>query len=399
MSVFTRLILTAVPIAVTWTLAWFGVFCFVNAYVERALGLSPVIWTRLTLCFIGGVVTWGATAAELSARIGRRRTLVGAMGLSSVLFGAIPFVTNVWVLGPLMALLGVMHGVFFGVWFPFVAAAGRATPGKAIAGTQFVFNTCSLLAILVAAPVMQMGAYRTLFLVFGAVMVLCTFLFAWLSAKLDEGNGKVTSIWRLRRGDMQHLFHGPFIWVALAGLLLEPFGFHTVNQLFPSLARNVHGMGEGAITVAVSVTRLPALLVLLGLMHLIDRLNACRCYGVGLLIGGAGTLAMGLVPAEQSLPLLSFLSIYYLGQGIVWGSNSTAVNRMVPTDLRDAAFACMGLILMLSLLTVGLVHNRLVEAGFTLANVFVISGLLVVVAGLTLIVRAGGRDFRESRPK
>jgi hypothetical protein len=108
---------------------------------------------------------------------------------------------------------------------------------------------------------------------------------------------------------------------------------------------------------------------------------------------------MGLVPAEQSLPLLSFLSIYYLGQGIVWGSNSTAVNRMVPTDLRDAAFACMGLILMLSLLTVGLVHNRLVEAGFTLANVFVISGLLVVVAGLTLIVRAGGRDFRESRPK
>ncbi len=399
MSVFTRLILTAVPMAVTWTLAWFGVFCFVNAYVEKALGQDSVVWTRLTLWFIGGVVVWGATVAELSAKIGRRRTLIGAMGLSAVLFGAIPFVTEVSVLGPLLALLGVMHGVFFGVWFPFVAAAGRATPGRAIAGTQFVFNTCSLLAILVAAPIMQKEAYRTLFLVCGAVMALCTVAFAALSAKLDQGTGKVTSIWRLRRQDMGQLFHGPFLWIALAGLLLEPFGFHTVNQLFPPLARNAHGMGEGAITVAVSVTRLPALLVLLGLAHWIDRLNACRCYGVGLLIGGAGTLVMGLVPVGQGVPLLFFLALYYLGQGTVWGSNSTAVNRMVPTDLRDAAFACMGLILMVSLLTVGVVHNRLLEAGFTLANVFVISGLLVVGAGLTLIVRAGGRDFRDPRPK
>lgn len=397
MPTFARLILTAVPIAVTWTLAWFGVFCFVNAYVEKGLGQDEVVWTRLTLWFIGGVVAWGATVAELSAKIGRRRTLIGAMGLSAALYGIIPFVAAVWVLGPLLALLGVMHGVYFGVWFPFVASAGRAAPGRAIAGTQLVFNACSLLAILVAAPIMEREAYRTLFLACGGIMALCTVLFAVFSAKLDQGNGRVTSIWRLRRNEVRQLLHGPFLWIALGGLLLEPFGFHTVNQLFPPLARNLHGMGEGAITVAVSATRLPALLVLLGLARWIDRHNACRCYGVGLLLGGAGTLAMGLVPAGHGLPLLTFLALYYAGQGTVWGSNSTAVNRLVPTDLRDAAFACMGLILMVSLLTVGVVHNRLVEAGFTLANVFVISGLFVVVAGLTLIFRAGGRDFRESR--
>lgn len=388
MSIFTRLILAAIPVAVTWTLAWFGVFCFVNAYVKQVLQQDTAVWTRLTLWFIGGVVVWQATAAELSARIGRKRTLFGAMMLSSGLFAAIPFVGSVQLLGPLLALLGVMHGVFFGVWFPFVASAGRAEPGRSLAGTQFVFNTCSLLAILVAAPVMQKGAYRTLFLVGGASMLVCALLFSLLAAGLDEGSSKVTSIWRLRRTDLKALFHGPFLWIALGGLMLEPFGFHTVNQLFPNLGRELHGMGEGTITVVVSSTRLPALLVLFVLTHIIDRLNAGRCYGVGLFVGGASIVAMALVPGGAKVPLLFFLSLYYAGQGTVWGSNSTAVNRMVPPHLRDAAFACMGLILMASLLTVGLIHNRLVEAGVSLPHVFIICGLVCAGAGALLIVRA-----------
>ncbi len=388
MSVFLRLVLVAIPMAVTWTLAWFGVFCFVNAYVKHVLLQDTAVWTRLTLWFIGGVVVWQATAAELSARIGRRRTLTGAMLLSSGLFAAIPFAGSAQALGPLLALLGVMHGVFFGVWFPFVASAGRAAPGRAIAGTQFVFNTCSLLAILVAAPVMRLGAYRTLFLAGGGTMFVSAIAFAVLAAKLDEGTSKVTSIWRLKRGDLRALFHGPFIWLALGGLMLEPFGFHTVNQLFPNLARELHQMGEGTITVVVSTTRLPALLVLFVLTHVIDRLNAARCYGMGLFLGGIGVVALGLVPGEARTPLLLFLSFYYAGQGIVWGANSTALNRMVPPNLRDAAFACMGLILMASLLTVGVIHNRLVEAGVSLPNVFIVCGVVCFCAGTLLIVRA-----------
>jgi len=395
MSVFTRLILTAIPVALTWTLSWFGVFCFVNGYVKQVLGQGTEVWTQLTLWLIGGVVFWQATAAEVSARIGRRRTLTIAMGMSAVLFGAIPFIQDVRYLGPLLALLGVMHGVFFGVWFPFVASAGRAAPGRSIAGTQFVFNSCSLLGILVGAPVMASGNFRALFLTASAVMLLSTVSFAILAAKLDEGASKVTSIWRLRGADVRALLHGPFLWIAVAGLMLEPFAFHTVNQLFPNLVRELHGFDEGQVTVAVSLSRLPALLVLLVLARLIHRLNACRCYGVGLLVGGVGVVLMGLAPLSGPLFLLVFLSLYYAGQGVVWGSNSTAVNRMVPDDLRDAAFASMGLILMAALLGVGVIHYWLVSLGVFLPQVFVICGVFGVGSGITLILRAGRPDMRR----
>ena len=394
-SAFLRLILAAVPVAITWTLAWFGVFCFVNGYVRHVLGEGTAAWTGLTLWLIGGVVLWQASAAEISARIGRRRTLVGAMALSAFVYAAIPFTRTVAQLGPLLALLGVMHGVFFGVWFPFVASAGRAAPGRAIAGTQLVFNTFSLLGILVGAPVMATGDYRLLFLAGGGTMLVSAVAFALLAAGLDEGTGKVTSIWRLRWADAKTLLHGPFLWIAIVGLMLEPFGFHTVNQLFPNLARTIHGFDEGQITVAISVTRLPALVVLLVLTRVIHRLNACRCYGVGLFLGGANVLLLGLVPAGGTAWLLGLLSLYYAGQGTVWGSNSTAVNAMVPPDLRDAAFALMGLVLMAALLMTGVVHHQLVRAGFSLPQVFVVCGVFGVVSGLVLIWRAGHPDMRR----
>jgi MFS family permease len=392
MSVFARLVLSAIPMALTWTLAFFGVFCFVNGYVKRELGLGTEVWTQLTIWLIGGVVFWQAVAAEVSARIGRRRALVGAMAMSAAAYAAIPFVHDPRYLGPLLAVLGVMHGVFFGVWFPFVAAAGRAAPGRSIAGTQLVFNCCSLLGILVGAPVMAAQNFRLLFFVGSGIMFLSTVSFAVLASKLEEGGDKVTSIWRLKRADIKAVLHGPFLWIAFAGLMLEPFGFHTVNNLFPNLAREWHGFGEGQITVSVSVMRIPALMVLLVLTQWIDRLNATRCYALGLLLGGVGVMGMGLAP--QPWVLLLLLSFYYGGQGIVWGSNSTTVNRMVPADLRDAAFALMGMILMLSMLAVGVIHDWLANADVPLPRLFAICGVFGIVSGTTLLVRAGRLDGR-----
>jgi MFS family permease len=165
---------------------------------------------------------------------------------------------------------------------------------------------------------------------------------------------------------------------------LEPFNYLTVNQLFPNLARDAHGLLDRDISTLVAVARLPALLSLFVVATVIDRLNAFRVYGAGIAVVGLCVVALGQAAGLSALVVAYF--VYYLIQGTVWGSNPAAVNGSVEPNLRDSAFALTSIVMSVALFGAGFVHNRLLGAGLSIQQVFSTVGFIPVVAGVVLVI-------------
>ncbi|MCK5802012.1 MAG: MFS transporter, partial [Lentisphaeria bacterium] len=373
MSVLVRLMLTALPVAIVWTLAWFGVFTFVNAYVARGLGASTREWTVLTLWFVGGVMVWQLVMTEISSRLGRRRAVFAVMVLSGILFAPLPFVSNLTLLGILLGGIACMHATYFVVWLPMVAGLSRTAPGRGIALTQLICSVTTLVVLLGGGRLIVGGAFRVFFPLSSLLCLGSAVVFLLISHPFEQAElPPVLPLRCLRWDDLRSLMTGLFPWILFCGLLLEPFGFHTANQLLPNLAREVHGLGEGAIGTVVAFGRVPALLSLLCMAHFIDRWNPTFCYGVALIVVGGGVVLMG---TSTTVPLLvvAYL-LYHAGQGAIWGSNSAAINSVVEPRLKDSAFAFMGVLLMGAVFGAGFVHNRLVASGLALPGVFKVCG-------------------------
>jgi len=387
MSSLRILLLAAFPISIVWTFSWFGVFTFVNAYVARDLGRSNEAWTQLTLCFMGGVVFWQILVTEISARIGRRTTIMFAMGVTALLYVAVGFVTSQAALGALLAIAGIMPAVAVVVWLPMAAEAGGDRPGRALALSQVISHGLGALALVAGGYLLSIGGFRTMFLVVGAACLASMVAFYVITLPpRNHSPGHIVSLFSLTRSDVAGLARGMFPWVLLLGVCIEPFNFHTANQLFPNLARDIHGLSEQKISAVVGLMRLPGLLSLFLLAHWIDRLIPSACYGVGLISAGLALRFMGGAGAEHSL-ILGY-GLFYLGHGMVWGSNTASVNACGRPHLRDSAFAIMSVSMVTCVFGVGLVHNRLLDRGYSLPAVFRTCGAIAAVGGVMLILRS-----------
>jgi hypothetical protein len=140
------------------------------------------------------------------------------------------------------------------------------------------------------------------------------------------------------------------------------------------------------ISTIVALGRLPALLSLFVLAAAIDRMNAPRTYGMGNMLVGVCVIVMGLIPDGGVEPVIATFMIYFLIQGSVWGSGPAAVNTSVEPELRDSAFALTSILLSIALFGVGFVHNRLLSARLSVAQVFSVSGLIPIAGGSILVV-------------
>src|SRR5688572_29059763 len=75
----TRFILAVLPISFITMMSWYGVLTFVNGFMIKKLGATNEQWTATTLWFTGGLIFWQFFATSLSARIGRRGAMAGAI--------------------------------------------------------------------------------------------------------------------------------------------------------------------------------------------------------------------------------------------------------------------------------------------------------------------------------
>ena len=384
------------PVAVVSSLSWFGVFTFVNGYLIRGLGCSNADWTVSMLCLSGGMLFWYPAFTEVSSRAGRRSAVMLGLACATLSFTGIALSRHAIFVNLSLLMMGPAIAAYVVAWCPFVAEYGRERPGQAIARANLVFNLVGAASIIGGAGIARIQDYRLMFLIFAAVCGLCCVVFHILSRGMeDTAKGPApVSIRMLSRHDVAGLIGGPFLVVMLLGICAAPFAFQTSNQLFPNLARDVHGLSESRIAILVGAGRLPTLISLFALSHIIDRLNTVRWYGAGLLLDGLAIIAIVLAPTAGSA-VAAYLTFYLL-HGIVWATALPAIDACVPPRLRDAAFALLGMAEIGAVFLVGVAHNRLIVMGKTLGFVFVFCGGLTAAAGFALFVYSHSDHARRA---
>ena len=378
------LLLATLPVSFAGIATWFGLYTFVNGYLVRGLGYTNEQWTETTLWFIGSMIAWQLLCTEIAARIGRRHTVTISLAAAALFYFGMALTDNGWVIRALMALAGFTQAVSMVTWQPLIANYGRERPGRALAISQLVNAGVGAVLLIGGGQIIASASYHNAFLLLGACCALFTLWFHLVSRNFAAGQTEVVSLLRVVRTDWRKLAGGAFLMLTFVGLCLEPFNYLTVNQLLPNLARDAHGLLDKDISALVALGRLPALVSLFVLATVIDRVNALRTYGLGIGLVGMCVIGLGLAPSLT--PLIAIFMMYFLIMGTVWGSNAAAVNASVTADLRDSAFALTSILLSIALFGVGFVHNRLLGAGLTVAQVFVISGAVPLVAGAALVI-------------
>ena len=398
------LIAATFPVAIVAALAWFGAFTFVNGYLVRGLGRSNADWTAATLWLSGGMLFWYPLFTEISSRLGRRRTVTAGLSAAAASYVALAFVQDPFLIKVALAIMGAAIVAFLVAWTPFVAEAGRDRPGQAIAIAMLVLNVTGSGSLIAGGYIAGSQRYRLMFLVFGTLCAACVIAFHFLAKHIETivasdadhaGREEPVSMRKLTRPDLAALLGGPFFVVVLLGVFAAPFSFHTSNQLFPNLARDVHGLNETHIAMIVGIGRIPALVTLLAISRVVDRINVVRCYAVGLLCDAAMLAVIACAPSAG--PVTAAYLTFYLVHGIVWGAALPAVNACATPRLRDSAFAITGMTEVVAIFLAGLVHNRLIVAGRSLPYVFVFCGAITGLAAAGLFAYSFTRHWRNAR--
>jgi MFS family permease len=382
-SRFAKLLLASLPVAFAGTATWFGLYTFVNGYLIKGLGYSNEQWTEVTLWFTGTMIVWQLLCTEIAARLGRRNTVTLSLAAGAAFYIAIALTDSGVLIRALMALASFTQAVGIVTWQPLVANYGGEKPGRALAVSQWVSAGVGVLTLVLGGQAIASFSYREAFIGLGVVCAVCSVFFHFVSRGFEGDQGEVVGLSRAFRADWRKLATSTFLILTFVAICLEPFNYLTVNQLFPNLARDAHGLLDRDISTLVAVARLPALVTLFVMAALIDRLPALRAYGLGIAVVGLSVVALG--QANDLNAFIALYFVYFLLQGFVWGSNSAAVNASVAPELRDSAFAITSVVMSAALFGVGFVHNRLLGAGFTIQQVFSTVGFMPVVAGLILV--------------
>ncbi len=391
-----RLICISTPVAIITTICWFGIFTFVNGYIVKGLGHSNETWTAVSLWFTGSMVFWPVISTEISARIGRRMTMTLAMFIASFFYFAIALTPNLIAIRALLALVGLVITVCNVSWLAMVAQVSRKYPAKALAVYQLVGVVGGVVTLVAAGYLISHLEYKTAFVLFGIICGGCGILFHLLSRPLeDKGKVEVLSFRKFSRRDLKEMITGPFLAVMLLGIGLGPFNYHTINQLFPNLARDVFHLGDKGIGTVVALGRLPAMVVLLILARMVDRINIFRIYGLAIAVTGVWLAMLGQLKGLESA-VVCYLG-FYVFHGGTWSTETAAVNIVSQPRLRDAVFAVMSILATGMVFLAGLVHNRMLAAGISLPRIFLVCGMIGMAGGILLFIYSFSKSARQCR--
>ncbi|MFO7973209.1 MAG: MFS transporter [Candidatus Hydrogenedentota bacterium] len=401
------LLAATTPAAFIASVTWYGAFTFVNAYMIRGLGATNADWTRATLAMAGGMLVWYMLTTELSAFLGRRRTATLGVAIASFTYLFLPLIREVWMVSVLLALMGFGTAGYLVAWMPFVAHVGEERPARALAIASLSFNLVSAITIFIVGPALQQARFQMAFFSIGGLCVACATAFHFLAKHLEKitaANGydgdpekqaeNPLSFLKLQWHDIRELVFSAFPVVLILGIYAAPFAFHTSNQLFPNLARDIYGIAEDNIARLVGIGRLPAMLMLFFVSPIIDRLNLVRFYGISLCTDGLLIAAIALSP--NTLVAGGAYLVFYTSHGLVWAFALPAINICVRPRLRDSAFALTAMSEIIGVFSAGLLHNRLLERGASLPTVFIISGMIAGISGLLLLLYSFSTHARQN---
>lgn len=388
MRPLARSIALNLPVSFLSAITWFGVYTLVNAYVTKGLGGSDPQWAAVTLWLAGGMAFWLLVCTEIIRLIGRRNTVTLSMLVAALAYASIAFTHNFTLIGVALATMAFTQAaISTAFWSLLLQTTDK--PGRTLAIYQWTVTALTVASVSVGGFFAENNAYTTIFLGIGGISALCAIAFHVLSAPLRHDTTPVVSLWRLTRADLRDLLHAPYLRVLLLGICGEPWYYHMVNQLFRNHASLAFNLREDTIGLIVSLGRIPSLLTLIVVAHVIDRLNIARFYGIMLAISAIGAAIITAAPTA-TLMIIAYFA-YYLIHGAVWGSNGAAINAQIPPRLRDTAFSVMSIAQSIMVFFVGVTQQRMLAAHWSIPRLFLACSALAVVCGVALALGAKGR--------
>lgn len=388
MNPLYRMVAASVPASLAGTMSWFGTYTFVNAYLIKGLACTNQQWTRATLWYSGGMVFWYLICTEIASRVGRRWTVTLGLASTALGYALMAVCRDVAAIDALLALMGFATVANAVSWAPMIAESGGDRPGRALAINAFVGTAVGVLALLFGGRLIADGNYPRTFLTIACACAVSAIAFHVFAGPLErDARTKVVRMFAVSRADFVSTIRGPFLFVLLLGVCMDPFSFHTVNQLFPNLVRDLHGFREADTGLLVALGRIPALVSLYAVSRVIDRLNIVRWFGISLALDGIATILIAFASGKATVAAAYFG--FYLVHGIVWGTVTASITLCLPLRVRDSGFAVTWLFEIFAVFGVGMIHNRLLGNGISLPSTFAACGMVLVMTGCALAWYSG----------
>lgn len=383
-----RILVLACSVAFVAAITWFGIYTLVNAYMTRDLGRSDADWASATLWLTGGMVVWQLLAAPIANLLGRTAAMALALAAGGVAYGVIAATRSPHVIGPMLGLMGLTQAMVYVVFVPLMAELGGDRPGRALAAYQWIVTVVTVASIVLGGAMVDRWGfgYAPVFWGIAGISLLCAGLFAWFARGIGAADARpAVGLHNLTRADLK-LLRGPFLVVLILGLSAEPFYYHMINQLFPNLARETHGLGVTQIGAIVALGRLPSLLSIAFVAQRIDRGNPILFYAGGIVASAAVAICIAWTTHEAWA--IGLYLTYYLCHGVVWGANCSAANATIPPRLRELAFTIICLVQAGFAYGAGVLHQDMLARGHSIREVFAVSGGIALLAGVGLLIYA-----------
>ncbi|MFF1697130.1 MFS transporter [Streptomyces sp. NPDC058257] len=216
--------------------------------VADDLGISIPTAGHLVSAYALGVVIGAPLLAAVTARMPRRRVLIGLMVLfvaGNALSAAAP--DYHWLMAARF-LSGLPHGAFFGVGA--VVATGLVAPERKARSVSLMFlglTVANIVGVPVATAMGQQLGWRATFLAVSAIGLVAIAALAFL-VPADHGHGESGGL----RGEIRALGSVP-VWLAL-GTTVAGFGalFSAYSYVTPMLT-DAAGYAESSVTLLLAL--------------------------------------------------------------------------------------------------------------------------------------------------
>ncbi|MFQ5894915.1 MAG: nitrate/nitrite transporter [Nitrospinota bacterium] len=256
--------------------------------------------------FIGaGYSILMVTAGFLVQRFGNRRVVLGAFGLVTLLFWAIPGAGDAFSLKLLFLLLGLASGAILPSLMPLLTRVyPRALWGRVLG----IFDSAvgfSLIAMpLIARAVVRGGEWRRMYWTLGALAAVGWLLFAFAARGDEPAKGPLPRRPWSAYGVVLRNRH--LLLLTLLGFCAASTSLG-VYSLGPTYLVKGKGMPLDEANFWFALTRLPGLVVAVVGGMIADRWGARRTMGAILAVAGLFTIGVALAPTAGGVLLFLFL--------------------------------------------------------------------------------------------
>lgn len=309
---------------------------FLSLYLARELQLSPALIGMTIGLGMFCEMLGGFIGGTLSDRFGRKRIMMTALYLWTVVFSCYAFATEFWMFLLLTALQGLSRSFYEPVGQALLSDMTTPEQRYRVFTLRYTFNNLGWAIGPIIGALLGMSAGAGAFLITGGVYLVYALIMQGMFSRYDisrlQGAGKevvtfrkaATTVW----GDKALLL---FILGSIMGTLCY-------SQITTNLSQHVGGLAGGVTLFGVLLTVNASVVVLLQLplSSWAEKRTPLQTIWIGNLFYAAGFA--GFAYAESWTGMILSMAVFTIGEVLCFPAGSVLLDRLAPEGMRGTYF-------------------------------------------------------------